>query len=402
MTDYSVAHLGDEELRRDLDARFADEQLAIAHLVADIAEFDARGLYKERGFESMHAYCMKVGRLSEDAAFRRLTAARTAHRFPRLFQDLANGDLNLSAVCILAAHLTPENVDECVAAARDRSNAEIRDWLAARWIAKAEAAKPPTRQLEVRLPELALTRVNPVPASPALKLAEAASGPDAPVVDSGPIEFEMRFTISREDHERFRYAQALLSHAIPSGDVAAVFRRAVEAVIRECEKRKFAAKATSGKDPVGTDPLEEKSRAQGHPATGRIPAQVRRAVWVRDGGRCTYVSPAGHRCRERRFLEFDHVEPVARGGPSTVDNLRLRCRAHNQEEANRALGAEFMKRKRKQAAIAEGLRRALPTWKTDAPECRDAGVQGGEQVAKRPPPGTAGVERAAGHEARRG
>ena len=387
-----MAHLGDEELRRDLDARFADEQLAIAHLVADIAEFDARGLYKERGFESMHAYCMKVGRLSEDAAFRRLTAARTARRFPRLFQDLANGDLNLSAICILAAHLTPDNVDECVAAARDRSNAEIRDWLAARWIAKAEAAKPPTRQLEVRLPELALTRV-----SQAHEPTRASEQPEmqapAPLVDSGPIEYELRFTISREDHERFRYAQALLSHAIPSGDVAAVFRRAIEAVILECEKRKFAAKAKSDENAK-----EEKPQS----ATHRIPAHVRRAVWVRDGGRCTYVSPAGQRCRERHFLEFDHVTPVARGGLSTVDNLRLRCRAHNQEEAKRALGPAFMKRKRKQAAIAEGLRRALPTWKTDAPECRDAGVQGGEQVAKRPPPGTAGVERAAGHEARRG
>jgi hypothetical protein len=59
------------------------------------------------------------------------------------------------------------------------------------------------------------------------------------------------------------------------------------------------------------------------------------------------VSDAGHRCGERARLEFDHVEPVARGGQATVAGLRLRCRAHNQYEAERAFGAGFMEHKRR-------------------------------------------------------
>jgi hypothetical protein len=88
-----------------------------------------------------------------------------------------------------------------------------------------------------------------------------------------------------------------------------------------------------------------------------IPAQVRRVVVARDGGRCTFVGSNGHRCGSERFLEFDHIVPVARGGRSTVSNIRLRCRPHNQYEAESAFGIEFMKNKRQQAR-AEAAKRA--------------------------------------------
>jgi hypothetical protein len=73
-------------------------------------------------------------------------------------------------------------------------------------------------------------------------------------------------------------------------------------------------------------------------------AAVKRAVWERDGGRCTYVSPEGRRCDSRWRLELDHVEPAARGGPSTVEGLRLRCRAHNILHAEESFGRAYMAR----------------------------------------------------------
>jgi len=72
-------------------------------------------------------------------------------------------------------------------------------------------------------------------------------------------------------------------------------------------------------------------------------------VWERDQGRCSFVGTGGRRCDARRFLEFDHVEPVARGGRATIDGMRLRCRAHNQYEAERAFGVDFMRAKREEA-----------------------------------------------------
>ena len=96
------------------------------------------------------------------------------------------------------------------------------------------------------------------------------------------------------------------------------------------EKQKF--KKTSRPRPQKKEPKN----------TRHIPAEVARAVHDRDGGRCTYVGPGGHRCNAESPLEFDHIRPVAFGGKSTIENLRLRCHAHNQHAAREQFGDEYM------------------------------------------------------------
>ena len=62
-----------------------------------------------------------------------------------------------------------------------------------------------------------------------------------------------------------------------------------------------------------------------------IPAPVRREVWRRDGGRCSYLDPhSGRRCGSRFLLELDHIVPFALGGSAEPGNLRLRCAAHHR------------------------------------------------------------------------
>ena len=63
-----------------------------------------------------------------------------------------------------------------------------------------------------------------------------------------------------------------------------------------------------------------------------IPAKVRRAVWLRDGGAGAFVSKSGRRCNERAFVQFHHLDPYGVGGEPTVENIQLRCRAHNAYE----------------------------------------------------------------------
>src|SRR5260221_66264 len=63
------------------------------------------------------------------------------------------------------------------------------------------------------------------------------------------------------------------------------------------------------------------------------PAHVKRAASRRDAGRCAFVGTNGRRCETRAFLEFHHVIPYAMGGEATVENIELRCRAHNGYEA---------------------------------------------------------------------
>ncbi|HUQ06893.1 MAG TPA: RuvA C-terminal domain-containing protein, partial [Kofleriaceae bacterium] len=90
-----------------------------------------------------------------------------------------------------------------------------------------------------------------------------------------------------------------------------------------------------------------------------IPAEVRRAVYERDKGQCTFMSADGLRCSECGFLELDHSTMVCRGGQPTVEGLRLRCHAHNQHAAEEALGEDFMRAKREAAARDRDVTRAL-------------------------------------------
>jgi len=98
-------------------------------------------------------------------------------------------------------------------------------------------------------------------------------------------------------------------------------------------------------DPPKPDPPKPDFQAKPSPKRNRrYPAAVTRAVFLRDGKQCTYVSPDGLRCGARRCLELDHIEPWAVGGESTIENSRLRCRAHNQRHARQYFGVVRVER----------------------------------------------------------
>jgi hypothetical protein len=106
-----------------------------------------------------------------------------------------------------------------------------------------------------------------------------------------------------------------------------VVRRAIALQFAQLRKRRCAA----------TD--RPRRAAPGPSADPRhVPAEVVRTVWERDGSQCAFVGTNGHPCESRDRLELDHVVAVARGGLSTVDNLRLLCRAHNQFTAECEFG----------------------------------------------------------------
>ena len=134
-------------------------------------------------------------------------------------------------------------------------------------------------------------------------------------------------TISGETLEKMRLAKDTLSHAVPTGDDAAVLDRAFDALLEKLAKQKFAA--------TDKPRVARGTRSGGHDVT----AAIQRSVWVRDLGRCRYIGPNGHRCDERRFVEFHHVDPRALGGEASVDLIELRCRRHNDYEGRLYFGA---------------------------------------------------------------
>jgi 5-methylcytosine-specific restriction endonuclease McrA len=140
-----------------------------------------------------------------------------------------------------------------------------------------------------------------------------------------PERYKVQFTVGRQTHDKLRRAQDLLRHSVPNGDPAQIFDRALTLLVEHLERSKLAA----AKRPRPPSVRVTESR--------HIPSSVKRSVWARDGGRCAFEGGEG-RCTERGCLEVHHVVPYADGGVATNDNIQLRCRSHNQHEADQWFG----------------------------------------------------------------
>jgi hypothetical protein len=360
-----ASELSDRDLLARLPVLAGKEREATVELLAHLAALDMRpSVYAAEGHGSLFSYCTQVLRLSEDAACNRIHAARACRRFPAILDLLASGALSVTTVRLLREHLTPENHEAVLARASGRSRREIELLIAelaprpdvpssVRKLPTAPSAPSPTL-LAANAPAasapaaVALTVVaTPGPERPMTKPAAAARRPI--IEPTSPERYRVQFTVGSETHDKLRRLQDLLRREIPDGDPGAIFDRAVALLLEKVERQKLGAAARPRSSSIrpGTD-----REAWEALSSRAIPRHVRRGVWRRDGGQCGYVAPNGQRCSEHTFLEFHHIVPYACGGRSTLDNISLRCRRHNQYEAELVFGSHRASRTREQSVPA--------------------------------------------------
>lgn len=334
----SLAPLSNNELLARVERLAQGEREATASLIVHLAVLDERRLYLGEGCSSLFTYCTHVLHFSEHAAYGRIEAARTGRRFPALLGMLEDGSLNLTTVCMLAARLTYENHRELLAAAKHKSKRHVEELLA------RLRPQPAVAATVRRLPAASQVLASPTMADGAVANDELGASaqveaplptpPNTPpparpaiVEPLAPQRYRIQFTASAETCDKLRLAQDLLRHQIPDGDPAKIFDRALTVLLENLARQKLAAtdRPRAGR---GTTP-----------GSRHIPADVKRAVWIRDGGRCAFVAGNGRRCAAQGFLEFHHVTPHAAGGEPTAANIQLRCRGHNGYEAELYFGS---------------------------------------------------------------
>jgi hypothetical protein len=348
----SLHHLSDDALIDEVKRLVEKERTAEAELIAHLAEVDARKLYLREACPSMFAYCTAVLHFSESAAYHRITAARAARRIPALLEKLQAGEIHLSGVGVLAPHLTPENHLELLARARYKSKREIEELVAE--LRPRPSAPSSVRRLPILAPRAPAAPPPPLPpqipqqgartelpSSPRGELAFPTSkAPAAPRPEPlGRERFRVQFTVSRETREKLAELQALLRHEIPDGDIGRIVDRALGLLLEEVKRRKFAATSR---------PRTRNGFGDGFPSR-HVPAEIRRTVVAREGGRCRFVSPSGRRCESRELIEFHHRIPWGHLRAHSADGIELRCRAHNQYEAELVFGAAHMERCRRES-----------------------------------------------------
>lgn len=295
-----------------------------SELLAYIAEVDKRKLYLAEGYCSISAFCIEALGFSEAAAFHRVTAARLARRFPIVLQLVAAGAIHLSGLKVLGPHLTEANHAELLAAAKGRTRRQIEALVARLTSAPMPEPGPTIRPIA--------GSGDPAPAADP-DAADAVHAADA--ADKSPIAPErlrVQFAAPGSFGDKLERARALLRHQIPSGDIAVILERALDGLIAHTENKRFAA----------TDSPREPKPGRTRRRTRHIPADLKRAVYERDAGRCTFVGTSGHRCNTESFIEYHHSTPFSMGGDATVDNIRILCAGHNRHQAELDYGPEVI------------------------------------------------------------
>src|SRR4051812_3410788 len=361
-----VGRVTDQELIARLRHLVRADRTLSARLLVHLGEVDARGLYRQDAYPSMFAYCVEELRMSEAEAYLRIQAARLGRQFPLIVQLFANGSLHLTAIKLLGPHLTAANHAQLLERASGKNKREIE------LIVAAVAPRPDVPSRMRKLPEPSSVRVTSAPApiapsSPSGQATGAAAPPSRatqataqaagaaqaftaaptshaiqpefalsaprPAASSTPLRpgrYKLELTAGQALHDKLEQLKNLLRHQVPDGDLATIVERAVDLLVDETLKRRFAQVRTPRKprsNKLGVRRPKLKSRY--------IPRAVVREVHERDGEQCTFVSSDGKRCGERGYLELHHRDPFARGGEATAANLTLLCRCHNSLLAER-------------------------------------------------------------------
>jgi len=369
-TQDSFAQMSEHELLDHFEALVTRDRRTTAQLLVAIAEIDERKLWARHACSSMFVFCVERFRMSEQVTAKRIWAARTARRFPVVLEMVERGELHLSAIHLLARHLTADNCRNVLERARHKSSREIERLVAAlaprpdvpSRVRALPRALVETEQAAAAIgPDAAARTVEsvsdlaPVSHGPAAlrpcpvdsRVAGPLPGPAArPITAWSPRRYKIEITVDEETHDRLRSLQDLLGRSQVGRDPAAIVSRAIDVLLVETLKRK----AATTDRPRPASPARDSSRMNPKPRTRSIPAALRRAVWRRDCGRCRHTDGGGRRCNATSNVEFHHKDPFARGGRHDADNVELRCAAHNQYQADLDFGRDFMDARRSAAA----------------------------------------------------
>jgi hypothetical protein len=280
----SLDHLSDQDLFARLRQNCSDGNRLTAERLAFLGEVEERRLHLSMASPSMYDFCRRRLGMSDGRAYRNVAGARLGRRYPFLLPLIANGELFLSTLSLMAPYLTDENIHELVAATRGKSRTQVDVILSLKFGVKSYAPR------------------------------------------FGPSLF-----MDDELHALVTWARDHFSNVMPNGDISELTKRVYSELKARVERERCRALAKPMPAPEPTK---------------TIPRANRRHVHARDAGRCTYVDPnTGERCPAKAYLQLDHIVGRADGGDHDIENLRLACRAHNSWFAELRYGKAYIRKR---------------------------------------------------------
>jgi len=314
--------LSDQELHERALQSATEEKSATLKLLEHLAEIDSRMMYAKRGYSSLWEYVHLALGYSESQSSERVSAMRLMRKVPEVKTAIEQGSMTLTSTLKLATFVKREKP------APDATVAILK-----------ECEGKSTRQVEKILISKAV-RPETLPFSPhseKITLLEED-------------RYRIQFTADEELVQLLERMKQLHSRSPDTGtEIKEVLKTALREYVQKRETKIPKQSKSQNRKKIASLQAPEKDRSLRAPevASGEksrfIPAGLKARIRVRSNDQCEFVDPvSGRRCSQRRFLEFDHKIPFAKGGPHTFENLRHYCRVHNQVHAIGTYGKRKM------------------------------------------------------------
>ena len=294
------------KLHTETLALVKEERRITGLVISNLQKIYDTKLYLQMGFSSMFEYCTRGLGYSEASAYRRISTVKLSATIPEIKAKLDSGDLNMTTLSMAQSFFTraEKGLKQVSGTNVVAFNLESKKKV----LAKIEnCSKKQTEEILIHTAvELGLA-----------KTLEPARNEKLRVVSSNEVALHLR--LKKSTLSKLEQIKSLRAHKNPNMSYADLIEDMSDYMLKKID----LSRATPMK--------KTKAPARSEVVSRYIPSHIKRAVWQRDQGQCTYRSELNQqRCGSKHLLQIDHIIQFSQGGPNSMTNLRLLCHAHHR------------------------------------------------------------------------
>jgi hypothetical protein len=282
----NLQNLTDAQLMAETKALVKQESTLLLSILHHIKEIDRRRLYAEFKQPGLLELIMKEFGYPRDQAIRRIQTMRVLRELPEIEPMIESGELSLTHIGIAQTLFSHEKKEGKPLVAQ------------AKMAVFNQIAGTTTREAQKIIFSHS---TSPVKFKEVIKMV-------------GVDTFEVTFRTNEALVNSFEQLKGMLAHKYPGITLEELIQKLAELGLKEFERVKSVAAPRPNSK-----------------------AETKRQIWNRDNCKCT-------NCGSVFALEEDHSFPKAKGGPYSLENMRLLCRSCNQRAAISYFGVEKMNR----------------------------------------------------------
>lgn len=273
-----LKYLTNDQLNLDLKKLVGEERVLLTKILYHLKEVEVRKLFCDYGCTSLFDYACKELKYSADQAYRRIQAMRLLKEIPELSTKIDTGELSLT------------NINQAQRFFNDNKVIAKKNKIS---VLKKLINKS-TREGQKEL--LKMSPVKPLP----LETKKQVS----------PNHQQFSFNLSDKLEKKLDLVKSLLGPKACNISMAELIEDLADLAIEKLQDKKFGRSTLSAKI---------------NPNSRYISKNLKQQIWNKAQGKCVH-------CRSTHNLNFDHIKPMALGGKTSKENLRLLCFNCNQRQ----------------------------------------------------------------------